>query len=375
MDGQNSNPVKELTDERRLWNQRTASLIPYVPGEQPRERLIKLNTNESPFAPPDCVMDVVKKQGAEPLRLYPDPECRELRKAIGEYYGLSADHIFVGNGSDEVLAMAFQAFFEPVKAARADRRTRQTILFPDITYSFYPVYARFNNLDWQTVAVNEQFEVPIEDFLHPSGGVVLANPNAPTGIALPIEAIEQIVQADRDRLVLIDEAYVDFGAVSSVSLIHQYDNILVVQTCSKSRALAGARIGYALGAPGLIKALEAIRDSFNSYTVNRLTQQIGIAAFAATDWYEKTRAQIICNRSRQAEILLDRGFQILPSAANFLFVRHVDFSGEFLYRTLKEMGILVRHFNIPRIDQYLRITVGSDEQILALARALDQLLI
>lgn len=358
----------------RFWNRKTAALVPYVPGEQPRDRVfIKLNTNENPYEPAPEVRQTLLSFNAEQLRLYPDPASSALRRAIADYTGLTADQVFVGNGSDEVLALAFQAFFEPLRQAppEADR----AVIFPDITYSFYPVYARFYELNWRTIPLAADFSLPVAQFLLPSGGIVLANPNAPTGLAVGIDVIEQLTAADRNRLVIVDEAYVDFGAESAVPLLADYDNLLIVQTCSKSRALAGIRLGYALGAPELVQALQRVRDSFNSYTLDRLAQSIGEAAFSTPAWFEETRARIIRSRERLAAALAERSFQVLPSRANFVFVRHDRLSGQALYQGLRELGILVRHFDLPRISDFVRITVGTDRQIDALIRALDRLLV
>jgi histidinol-phosphate aminotransferase len=365
-------------DASRLWNRQTAGLIPYTPGEQPRDRVfIKLNTNENPYPAPDSVQDVLRRFDYDRLRLYPDPTSLALRERIAAYYGLDPAHVFVGNGSDEVLALAFQAFFpggEPAdRLERAD--PARSIVFPDITYSFYPVYARLYGIPWRTVRLRDDFTVPIDELLAPAAGVVLANPNAPTGIAVSCRALAELAACDRNRLLLIDEAYVDFGAESAVSLLERYDNILVVQTCSKSRALAGIRLGFALGAPMLIEALQRVRDSFNSYTVDCLAQSAGQAAFTAAAWFEQTRARIIASRTRLSRALTDLGCQVLPSAANFVLVRHPGHTGDALYRRLRENGILVRHFNLPRIADFLRITIGTDAEIDTLIRVLSLILI
>lgn len=360
------------TTARRFWNSRTASMIPYVPGEQPRDRVfVKLNTNENPYAPAPEVAAVFTPSLAEQLRLYPDPNSLELRRAIAGYYGLLPEQIFVGNGSDEVLAFAFQAFFEPDGCFDPSC----AVVFPDITYSFYPVYARSGHLNWRTVSLNDDFTVPLDLLGKPSAGIVLANPNAPTGIAAPASSIAWLADQDRDRLIIVDEAYVDFGAESMVSFLGEYDNLLVIQTFSKSRSLAGLRLGFAMGAPELIQGLERVRDSFNSYTVNRLAQAAGKAALTAASWFEETRARIIRSRKRLAQALSERNFEVLPSAANFLFVRHPEKTGEELYLTLKEKGVLVRHFNQPRIHDFLRITVGTDAEIDTLISILDLILV
>jgi histidinol-phosphate aminotransferase len=358
----------------RLWNKKTAGLTPYVPGEQPRDRaFIKLNTNENPYDPAPEVSAALAAYESGQLRLYPDPASTSLRQAIAAFYGLSAGQVFVGNGSDEVLALAFQAFFEPAQGTVDD--PDRAVTFPDVTYSFYPVYARFYEINWRTIPLADDFSLPVESFLAPSGGIVLANPNAPTGMAVGIDVIERLAAADRNRLVIVDEAYVDFGAESAVTLLAEYDNLLIIQTCSKSRALAGIRLGFALGAPELIDALERVRDSFNSYTLDRLAQTVGQAALGASTWFEQTRARIIRSRERMAAALAERQFQVLPSCANFVFARHASMSGRAVYQGLRDKGILVRHFNLPRIDDFLRISVGTDGQIDELIRVLDRLLV
>jgi histidinol-phosphate aminotransferase len=359
----------------RFWNKRTASVDPYTPGEQPRDRVfIKLNTNENPYPPPQAVQQVFQSFDAGKLRLYPDPTSLRLRRTIADYFGLQPEQVFVGNGSDEILALAFQAFFEPASPGQSAMHARP-VLFPDISYSFYPVYARFNAINWQQIPLNDDFTLPLDQFLKPSDGVVLANPNAPTGIAVDLDIIRTLVTHDHDRLVLLDEAYVDFGAETAVPLIDQNDNLLIVQTCSKSRSLAGLRLGYALGNPGLIEGLNRVRDSFNSYTVDTVTHEAGIAAFAASSWFEQMRSRIIQSRECLAAALKRHGFDVLPSSANFLFVRYPPLSGSDLYRKLRENGILVRHFNQPRIDSYVRVTIGTQEEVDELIRVIRQLLV
>lgn len=361
-------------DPRRFWNRKTQQLVPYVPGEQPRDRaFIKLNTNENPYPPAPAVVQAVRDFAAERLRLYPDPSSLELRNCLAEYYGLTASQIFAGNGSDEILAFAFQAFFE--STAGLDHTAAQDcIVFPDITYSFYPVYARMYDVPFRTVRLNDEFRLPLQEFREPSAGLVLANPNAPTGIAVSLDELSDLASSDRDRLVIVDEAYVDFGAESAVSLLDQYDNILVVQTCSKSRALAGMRVGFAFGSPALIEGLERVRDSFNSYTVDRLAQTAAVAAYSAADWFESTRARIIATREWTAHALNELGFTVLPSSANFLFASHPAVTGDNLYHSLRQSGILVRHFKLPRIENFLRITIGLDEEMEQLIKTFRDIL-
>ncbi len=395
-------------DARRLWGRKTHQLIPYVPGEQPRDRtFIKLNTNENPYPPSPAVLQIIRSYPAERLRLYPDPGSQQLRHSLAEYYGLSEKQIFVGNGSDEVLAIAFQAFFnsrselaslgklfigqsqsadslaEQSAATAADKSAGQAadqisdserIAFPDITYSFYPVYARMYDIPYRTIPLNPDFGLPLEALMEPSAGLILANPNAPTGIAIDLATISLLAASDPNRLLIIDEAYVDFGAESAVVLLEKHDNILVVQTCSKSRSLAGMRVGYALGAPALIEALERVRDSFNSYTLDSLAQAAAVAAFSSSEWFEKTRAQIIATREKTAKALSALGFTVLPSNANFLFASHPFHAAADLYQELRQAGILVRHFRLPRIENYLRITIGTDPDMDQLIETLQQIL-
>lgn len=366
-----SQPIR---DARRLWSKKTQDLTPYIPGEQPRDRqFIKLNTNENPYPPAPGVLETLQSFPVERLKLYPDPTGLKLKTTIAEYYGLPIDKVFVGNGSDEVLAMAFLAFFNRAADPKAAQSTEQ-IVFPDVTYSFYPVYTNLYEIPFRQVPLNEDFSIPVESFKEPSAGIVLANPNAPTGIALPLDEIAQLAAADRDRLVMVDEAYIDFGGESAVSLLPEFDNILVIQTMSKSRSLAGLRVGFAFGDPALIAALERVRDSFNSYTLDALAQACALASFKDGYWFETTRAQIMATRQQTTEALEKLGFKVLPSAANFIFVSHARYAGDLLYQKLRDAGILVRHFKQPRIENFLRISIGTDQEMTALIAALEQIL-
>lgn len=352
----------------RFWNQRTRRITPYVPGEQPRDRaFIKLNTNECPYPPSDAVARVLRDTDPASLRLYPDPVSLRLRQALSDYYGFPVENIFVGNGSDEVLALAFQAFFETGPEGRP-------IAFPDITYSFYPVYAEQYGIPYRTVPLDRTFGVPVEALAAPSGGIALANPNAPTGRALPLESVERLVAADTGRVVIIDEAYVDFGGESSLPLVGKYDNLLVVMTFSKSRALAGSRLGFAIGSRELIEGLERVRDSFNSYPVDRIAEAAGVAALSDGAWFEENRNRIVATREKTAVKLAELGFDVVPSAANFLFAGMPGVPARVLYTALREEGILVRYFEKPRIDGYLRISVGTPEDMDALCAALEGIL-
>ncbi|HXI08477.1 MAG: histidinol-phosphate transaminase [Bradyrhizobium sp.] len=347
----------------RFWSPVVKSLSPYVPGEQPRQGgLIKLNTNENPY-PPSRRVQAAIAAAAERLRLYPDPRATALREAIAARYQVAPDEVFVGNGSDEVLAHAFPALL----------KHQGPLLFPDITYSFYPVYCRLYGVACETVALDSAMRVQIADYRRPCSAILLANPNAPTGIALPRAAIEALLAEHADQLVVIDEAYVDFGAESAVPLVARHDNLLVVQTLSKSRALAGLRVGFAVGQRPLIEALERVKDSFNSYPIDCLAMAGAVAAIEDDAWFDETRRRIIASRETLARGLAGLGFEVLPSHANFVFARHPAHSGAGLFAGLRERGVLVRHFQKPRIEDFVRITVGTDEEcarLLELAREL-----
>ena len=346
----------------RFWSQRVRELDPYVPGEQPKiDGLIKLNTNESPYPPSPRVRDALDDSTIERLRLYPDPESVRLRDTLARYYDLSVAQTFVGNGSDEVLALAFMAFFQ----------NERPLLFPDISYSFYPVYCQLFGIPFERVALTDDLRLNHEDYTRECGGIIFPNPNAPTGRALPLADIETILIAQPERVVVVDEAYVDFGADSAVALIDRYPNLLVIQTLSKSRALAGLRLGFALGSEALIEGLQRVKNSFNSYPVDRLAEAAAIASLEDDDYFKTCRDRVIATREHTAKALADLGFQIIPSAANFLFVRVPDGQNAAeLARELREARILVRHFAKPRIEDYLRISIGSDTDMQQLLKAL-----
>ena len=350
---------------KKHWSQRIRDMIPYVPGEQPRDRqFIKLNTNENPYPPSPKALEALRAAAGDSLRLYPDPECTELRAAIAAAHGLSPEQVFPGNGSDEVLAFCFQAFFDP------DRPVR----FADITYTFYAVYASYFGLTPELVPLAEDFTLPVADLLAPGcGGVVLANPNAPTGLAVELADIRRILEAHRDQVVLVDEAYIDFGGASADVLVPEYDNLVVVRTLSKGHALAGLRVGYALAQPDLIAALKCVRDSINSYTVDRAAQAAAEASLRDAAYFQERTAQVVRTRQRTALALRDMGFAVTDSQANFLFVRHPQVPAKTLLDGLRERGILVRWFDRPRIRDYLRITVGTDGEMDALTAALKEL--
>ena len=350
----------------KFWSDIVHTLTPYVPGEQPKlKNLIKLNTNENPYPPSPKVLDALKAEAAETLRLYPDPNSDKLKVAIASYYGLQANQVFVGNGSDEILAHVFQALLKHDKP----------LLFPDITYSFYPVYCGLYQIQYKTVALNHQFEIDVEDYLQPNGGIILPNPNAPTGIPLPLAKIEQLLKRNPESAVVVDEAYVDFGTESAVKLIQQYPNLLVTQTLSKSRSLAGLRVGFALGHPDLIEALIRVKDSFNSYPIDRFAEAGAIAAMQDQAYFEHTCQQVVATREQLVKDLQGLGFDVLPSGANFIFAKHRVKAGSELSGQLREKGIIVRQFQSPaRIKEYLRITIGTEVQSRALIDALKQLI-
>lgn len=349
----------------RFLIERYAELEPYVPGEQPKDmKYIKLNTNESPYPPSPKVLGRLNAAEGERLNLYPDPTGSVLKEKIAGLYGVRPSNIFLSNGSDEALAFAFMAFFDEKRQAA----------FPDITYGFYPVYCQLFNVPHVKIPLREDFTINYEDYLGLNKNIVIVNPNAPTGLVMPLEEIEKILRTNQDNVVLIDEAYIDFGGQSAVRLIDKYDNLLVVHTCSKSRSLAGARLGFVFGDEALISDIEKMRYSFNSYNVSRLTLSAGEAAIDDEAYYEQMRLKIVKTREKTALDLKTLGFVMTDSKANFLFVRHPDYPGEMLYRRLKEMGILVRRFDKNRISDYLRITIGSDEQMAALYQALKTIL-
>ncbi len=349
----------------RFWSELVADLEPYVPGEQPQDAsYIKLNTNENPYPPAPAVAELLHGFAADDLRRYPDPESRALVAALADYHGVNADQVFVGNGSDEVLAHAFLALLQKPAPIR----------FPDISYSFYPVYCALYRIAFETVALDAELRIDIDAYLQPCGGVVLPNPNAPTGIAVGLDSLRRLLAAQRDAVVIVDEAYVDFGAESAVGLIAEFDNLLIVRTFSKSRSLAGLRLGYALGQAPLIEALQRVKNSFNSYPIDRVACAAGVAALGDEAWFQTNRGRIIASRERLAGELARLGFEVCPSAANFLFVRHANAPASGLYDDLKAAGILVRHFDKPRIDDYLRISIGSDADCDALVAALENIL-
>ncbi|MBW0449134.1 histidinol-phosphate transaminase [Paraburkholderia phenoliruptrix] len=352
----------------RYWSDIVHRLTPYVPGEQPAlAHPVKLNTNENPYPPSPRVLEAIREElgsAGESLRRYPDPTARKLRETVAAYHGIRAEQVFAGNGSDEVLALTFQTLL------KHDR----PLLFPDITYSFYPTYARLFDVEYQTIPLDDAFAINVDDYAVANGGILFPNPNAPTGRPLPLADIERLLQKNPDSAVVIDEAYVDFGAQSAVTLIDRYPNLLVVQTVSKSRSLAGMRVGFAFGNVELIDALNRVKDSFNSYPLDRLAQVAACAAYEDDEWFRGTCAKVIASRERLAAGLTELGFDVVPSAANLLFARHKGRDAATLLSRLREREIFVRHFNAPRIDQHLRISVGTDAECDVLLDALRAIL-
>ncbi len=349
----------------RYWSSIVQGLTPYVPGEQPKHsHLIKLNTNENPYGPSPKVLEALKAQTGETLRLYPDPNADQLKKAIAAYYEVNPAYVFIGNGSDEVLAHSFQALLKHALP----------LLFPDITYSFYPVYCALYGVEYGTISLTDGFEIRLEDYDQPNGGIIFPNPNAPTGRLLPLSAIEALLQRNTGSVVVVDEAYIDFGGESAVRLVDQYPNLLVIQTFSKSRSLAGLRVGFAVGHPLLIEALERVKNSFNSYPLDRFAIAGAVAAIKDHAYFEHTRQAIIGTRAKLVGHLEGLGFEVLPSAANFVLVRHSNLQADMLSKQLRERSIIVRHFQLPRIEQFLRITVGRDSECDALVEALGEII-
>ena len=349
----------------KYWNQKVKEIEPYVPGEQPKDKkYIKLNTNENPYPPSKKVIEVMKNAINDDLKLYPDPTCSDLIGEIAKYYNLHEDEVFVGNGSDEILAFSFMAFFS----------TDKKILFPDISYTFYKVYAELFNLDYELVKLDEDFNIPLEELKKQNGGVIIPNPNAPTGKYIDVEDLRKLVEVNKDSVVIIDEAYVDFGGESMVKFVKDYDNLLVVQTLSKSRSLAGLRVGFALGNKDLIEGLNRIKNSINSYTLDRIALVGATEAIKDEEHFQKITKKIIATREKAVKDLERLDFKVLESKSNFLFVSHNKVSGKVLYETLRDQGVLVRYFNKDRIDNFLRITIGTDEEMSILIQKLELIL-
>ena len=352
----------------RFWSPIVQTLTPYVPGEQPQmQRLVKLNTNESPYGPSPKALAAISNQNNDDLRLYPDPEGVALKKAIAKLHGLNPNQVFLGNGSDEVLAHVFAGLL----------KQSSPVYFPDITYSFYPVYCKLFGIDYQTILLGPDFEIDLTDYKTPNGGIIFPNPNAPTGRSITRAEIQKLLARNSDSVLVVDEAYVDYGTESCIPLLQgdSYpENLLVVHTLSKSRALAGLRVGFAVGHPGLIEGLERIKNSFNSYPLGRLAQAGAVAAIEDQAHLEAMSAKVIQTREKLVSQLSALGFETLPSTANFIFTRHPKHAGAKLYQALRDRGIIVRHFKSPRIEEFLRITIGTDEQSTELVSTLQEIL-
>lgn len=348
----------------RYWSPIVSQLEPYVPGEQPQiDGLIKLNTNESPFPPSPRIQSLLNGELVERLRLYPDPESRRLKQTIADYYQVKPEQVFPGNGSDEVLALLFMAFFQQDKP----------LLFPDITYSFYKVYCQLFGIRAQTIPLRDDFTLNFDDYPAENGGIIFPNPNAPTAMGKPLAAIEALLQRNRDSVVVVDEAYIDFGGETAIALVDRYPNLLVVQTLSKSRALAGLRVGFAVGSKELIAGLDRVKNSFNSYPLDRVAEAAAIVAFEDQAYFASCCQKVVEVRQWTGEQLAALGFEVLPSQANFLFAKPpVDAAA--LMASLREHKILVRHFTAPRIRDYLRITIGTEAQMEIFIRTLQLLL-
>mgnify|MGYP004689686273 FL=1 len=346
----------------QAWKNNIRKVVPYVPGEQPQRKVIKLNTNENPYPPAEGVKEASEKLDTDCLRLYPDPECMSLRTELASYYGVNTDNIFVGVGSDDVLSVAFMTFFN----------SNKKILFPDITYSFYSVWADVYNIPYEKVSVDNTFHIIKEDYYKENGGVIFANPNAPTAICESVDFIEDIVKHNQDVIVIVDEAYIDFGGESALSLIDKYENLLVVQTFSKSRSMAGMRIGFAIGNSELIKAMNDVKFSINSYTMNQNSLKVGIEAVKDKKYFEETVEKIIRTRENTKKRLAELGFDFTDSKTNFIFATHKKYNAKDIFEYLKSKDIFVRYFDSPRIDNYLRITIGTDEEMDKLIEALTE---
>ncbi|WP_165674411.1 histidinol-phosphate transaminase [Metapseudomonas otitidis] len=346
----------------KFWSPFVKELVPYVPGEQPKiANLVKLNTNENPYGPSPKAIAAMQAELGDSLRLYPDPNSERLKQSVADHYGVTTAQVFVGNGSDEVLAHIFHGLFQHGRP----------LLFPDVTYSFYPVYCGLYGIPFEAVPLDEQFQIRVEDYARPNGGIIFPNPNAPTGCLLTLGAVEALLDGSPDSVVVVDEAYIDFGGESAIALVDRYANLLVTQTLSKSRSLAGLRVGLAVGHPDLIEALERIKNSFNSYPLDRMAIAGAAAAFDDRAWFDETRQRVIHSREQLVAALEARGFDVLPSAANFVFARHPDKDAAGIAAGLREKGVIVRHFKQARIAQFLRITIGTPEQNQALLDALD----
>ena len=346
----------------RFWSKIVSELTPYMPGEQPQlDNLVKLNTNENPYGPSPLVLDAINQAASDELRKYPDPNAQQLKQSIADYYHINAEQVFVGNSSDEVLGHAFRALL----------KHERPLLFPDITYSFYPVYCSLLEIDFQTVPLRQDFSIKLADYPTDNGGIIFANPNAPTGMLVPETELRELLLRNAGSVVVVDEAYGDFSNFSAIPLINEFPNLLVIQTLSKSRSLAGLRVGLAVGNVELIEALERVKNSFHPYALSRLAIAGASAAFADQPYFEETVNRVIETRTRTRQKLEALDFNVLPSQANFLFARHKTASAADLYHALRAQNIIVRYFDAPRIDQFIRITIGTDQEMEKLIEALE----
>lgn len=358
------NEIEEEVTEMKAWQDKIRSVVPYTPGEQPnRPNMIKLNTNENPYPPAPGVREVLDHFDEDRLRLYPDPTAGTLVGALADYYHVGKEQVFTGVGSDDVLAIAFMTFFNSDKP----------IFFPDITYSFYPVWADLFKVPYETKPLKEDFSICPQDYYPANGGVIFPNPNAPTALHMDLEKVEEIIRHNQDVVVIVDEAYIDFDGRSARELVHKYDNLLVVQTFSKSRSMAGMRIGYAFGNKDLIKALNDVKFSFNSYTMNAPTLAYGVAAVEDDAYFKECVEKIKNTREEAKKQLMALGFTFPDSTANFIFATHQRVPAKTIFEELKKRNIYVRYFNKPRIDNYLRISIGTDAQMQALYAALKEI--
>lgn len=338
----------------RLWTKNLRDIEPYVPGEQSKEsNIVKINANENPYPPSPKAVEALKAFDTNGLRFYPPADAYELKSALAEYYGVEPENVFLGNGSDDVIALAFQAFFN----------SDLPIAYPDITYSFYPVWCRLFGIEYKNYPLDDNFRINIEDYKEPNGGVVIPNPNAPTSICEGREFVEKLLDYNQDSVVIIDEAYVDFGGISSVPLTKEYENLLVTGTFSKSRSLAGMRIGFAIGSKTLVSVLEAVKNSYNSYTIDSLSIAMGTASVKDDDYFKLTVKKIISTRTRVTNELRKLGFEVLDSSTNFIMATHNDYSMKEMFEYLKTKKVFIRYFNLPRIEKYVRITIGTDDEM------------
>lgn len=348
----------------RFWSKLVNELTPYVPGEQPKtDKLIKLNTNENPYAPSPMAIKAMQAAANEKLRLYPDPESSDLKACLADYYDVKPQQVFIGNGSDEVLAHCFQALLKQEKP----------LLFPDITYSFYTVYSGLYQIEYQQIPLSDDFSINLDDYQQANGGVIFPNPNAPTGKLLELSSIENYLKKNTESVVVVDEAYIDFGGQTAITLVDKYANLLVIQTLSKSRSLAGLRVGFAIGDANLIEALDSVKNSFNSYPMDRFSTVGAIAAFNDEKYFSEQCQKIINSRSWLNEQLLAMNFTLIPSATNFVFVKHESIQAEEIAKKLREQSIIIRHFKQARIENYLRITVGTQEECESLVEVLKKI--